>query len=198
MEDSIVDNVDLKTGSLIIDDGDGQREIPLDVRGLKHELTNQRKVSKERKLAVQALEAQVAELSTRSASYDAIVAELEQAKQLAAKWQEYTAAEEARVAEANATRLAALPDSAKEALAGIADQAMLTKLLDAIASATPAPQTPDTKEDTAIPLGGIATKRTPNGTTLTAEERAFRDSQPTLRVQSDSFVREMYKKLKKK
>jgi len=193
MEDQILDNVDPKTGSLLIDDEEGQREIPLDVRGLRAELNRQRKISQERKNLIAEQNAKLADLGAKASQVDTIQTELATAKELAAKWQEYTAAEATRIAEANAARIAALPEAAKAAFEGVTDPALVSKMLDLVAATTPKePEAPP------IPIGGIATKQNPSGSTLTQEEKAFRDTQPLLATATDAKIRELMKLLKKK
>ena len=131
---------------------------------------------------------------------EARAAELAAYETDAKAWRDWQAAEAAKLADQNAADLAGLPDDARAALSSITDPKALRAALDVVKRVQPAPAAPPpAAEATALEYpAGASASRGAAVDTLTAEERAWKASQPTLSGAADATVKRLYQLSKPK
>lgn len=191
-----VDPSNQPPGILAIEDEDddaGGRLIQTDQRGLLAEIKRLRGELRNRSGTLRKTGSELEAASKRLSELEAAQEQARKDAEDAKAWREYREAEAKRIGDANAKRLEALTDEQRAAFEGITDQTVIARMLSLIpAPASDAPaQAPASAQP--LPKGTPAVRAHAVGSTLTAEEQAFKDARPLLANATDDQVRNIIK-----
>lgn len=185
-------------GQLVIPEGDGERVIPANVQGLQAEIARLRARDRERVKTQREIEVEREALRGRVGELEPLAAQLEALKPKAERWDEYERTKTDQLKHENAEKLKALTPEQAKAFEGITDESVIARMLSLIPTPAAGQATQSAGQSTALPPGGNTQRAGSMGSTLTAEEVAFRDARPILAKATDDKIRELFAIFRKK